>query len=64
MTRFFAPINVAQAIEWAVGSTGTLHCDFCAKQIRMYRGDTARYVDNGWPQCCGYTMRWLKAEAA
>ena len=36
---------------------GTLTCDWCNATHRMTVGDAARYLEHGWPKCCGETMR-------
>lgn len=40
---------------------GMLHCDQCGKERTMQEGDAGYYLFNGWPKCCGYTMRWITA---
>jgi hypothetical protein len=36
---------------------GFLRCEECQHQEPI--GDVAGRLKNGWPKCCGYTMRWV-----
>ena len=40
------------------GFGGYLRCETCFTEMRL--GDPGRRVagGQGWPKCCGYTMRW------
>lgn len=35
---------------------GILRCETCSRMKAL--GDVGAHLDNGWPKCCGYTMRW------
>lgn len=35
---------------------GILRCETCRHMKAL--GDVGAKFDNGWPKCCGYTMRW------
>ena len=35
---------------------GRLECLVCGRRQNL--GDIAHKLRNGWPKCCGYTMRW------
>lgn len=35
---------------------GFLQCLTCKSEQEL--GDVAAKLANGWPKCCGYTMRW------
>lgn len=37
---------------------GVLRCETCRTQVHMSAGRAGRYTAQGWPKCCGYTMRW------
>lgn len=43
--------------EACVGSV--LRCETCGKQIDVRPGKPLNYLFNGWPQCCGHTMRLI-----
>ena len=34
-----------------------LRCAACGAEQHPSREDMARYFREGWPECCGYTMR-------
>jgi hypothetical protein len=34
-----------------------LRCDACEKSFDCTAADVVRYVQTGWPACCGYDMR-------
>lgn len=36
---------------------GHLECGVCGRIEPL--GNTTNKLANGWPKCCGYTMRWL-----
>ncbi len=36
---------------------GILRCTVCEREEPV----EARYWREGWPKCCGYTMRWVTA---
>lgn len=36
---------------------GVLRCGCCGGEQAMY--GASRYLRNGWPECCGFTMRWV-----
>lgn len=38
---------------------GHLECMICHRIADL--GDPAAYLRDGWPKCCGETMRWLTA---
>lgn len=38
---------------------GVLRCDRCKREMPMQ--GAARYMRQGWPECCGYTMLWVTA---
>ena len=38
------------------GFGGYLRCETCGH--RQTLGNVANKLRNGWPKCCGYTMRW------
>lgn len=35
-------------------------CDVCGKSKKV---DFGYCLSNGWPECCGYTMRMIKSDA-
>ena len=39
-----------------IGFGGVLRCETC-KRIQAL-GDVGSKLKDGWPKCCGYTMRW------
>jgi hypothetical protein len=39
-------------------SGGFLRCENCGRQEELGRTDIAVNLRQGWPKCCGYTMRW------
>lgn len=41
------------------GLGGILRCGQC-QSVRPV-GDIARYLRDGWPKCCGFTMTWVTA---
>lgn len=38
---------------------GLLLCTVCGREQPL--GDVAGNLREGWPKCCGYTMRWVTA---
>ena len=38
---------------------GVLRCDTCGAKKPL--GDIGHRMRSGWPECCGYTMRWVTA---
>lgn len=38
---------------------GILKCNKCGKERSL--GSIENKLANGWPKCCGYTMRWITA---
>lgn len=38
---------------------GELRCMYCGKFHTLTTTTALRYLKQGWPTCCGYTMRWL-----
>lgn len=40
------------------GFGGVLRCETCRRTQPMQPGAASSYTSNGWPTCCGYTMRW------
>lgn len=41
------------------GLGGHLECTVCGHRRPL--GNIGRKLANGWPKCCGYTMRWITA---
>jgi hypothetical protein len=42
------------------GFGGVLRCtQDCGMPMRLDEERIARYLRDGWPKCCGYTMRWV-----
>jgi hypothetical protein len=41
------------------GFGGELRCMTCGRVSPL--GDVGDRLTNGWPKCCGYTMRWVTA---
>lgn len=37
---------------------GILRCETCRLKVSMETGRAGRHLAGGWPECCGYTMRW------
>jgi peptide methionine sulfoxide reductase MsrB len=35
---------------------GALRCSVCGAEIKMSEAKSNKYLGNGWPKCCGYTM--------
>lgn len=52
--------NVAKiASEATAGFGGYLRCESCGRRSRsLTKMQQASYYADGWPRCCGYTMRW------
>ena len=40
---------------------GILRCLTCGREQSLERGEAERrtYDGEGWPKCCGHTMRWI-----
>jgi len=38
---------------------GELRCIECGRVTPMSEDDASHYTAQGWPRCCGYTMRWV-----
>jgi hypothetical protein len=38
------------------GFGGVLRCETCRRTSPL--GSIGHKLANGWPKCCGYTMRW------
>lgn len=36
---------------------GVLRCTTCQRERPL--GDVGAKLRDGWPTCCGYTMRWI-----
>jgi hypothetical protein len=36
---------------------GLLRCTKCDRERTL--GSVSHRLANGWPKCCGYTMRWM-----
>lgn len=36
---------------------GLLRCTTCQRELPL--GDVGAKLRDGWPTCCGYTMRWF-----
>jgi len=45
--------NIAADV-WPGG--GILKCEKCGKEKLFTQKTAARFLNWGWPQCCGYTM--------
>lgn len=39
------------------GFDGILRCEKCG--LTRGLGNIGNKLQNGWPKCCGYTMRWV-----
>lgn len=39
------------------GFGGILRCESCG--LKRPLGNIGIKLQNGWPKCCGYTMRWV-----
>lgn len=39
------------------GFGGLLRCRECGNERAL--GNVGDKLANGWPKCCGYTMRWI-----
>lgn len=59
------PVEIARhyaSIHHAIGADlahfgGILRCITCGNQKPL--GHIARHLRDGWPRCCGETMRWI-----
>lgn len=40
------------------GLGGFLRCETCGHRQELREHQMAGYLANGWPKCCGHTMRW------
>jgi hypothetical protein len=38
---------------------GVLRCGHCRSEHAMYQ--SRKYLRDGWPECCGFTMTWVTA---
>ena len=47
--------NIAEALP----ALSHLRCEQCATKIDLTKPDTGKYLANGWPEHCGYTMRLI-----
>lgn len=49
-----------------IAATGndTLKCMTCGRVQSCGESDSGKFLRTGWPECCGYTMRLMKAEEA
>jgi hypothetical protein len=55
-----AAAGVQQAIETVVAETwSSLRCQSCGVRRRLEPGECARFIRDGWPECCGFTMELL-----
>lgn len=45
--------SIAESVN---GFGGHLRCEVCGTMAPL--GRASGKVLNGWPKCCGYTMRW------
>lgn len=58
-------IKHAQGVHAAIaadleGFGGVLRCTgACKRESPLDEACIARYLRDGWPKCCGYTMRWV-----
>lgn len=43
--------------ETLKGFGGLLRCMTCGREKPL--GDPGEKLSEGWPRCCGYTMRWI-----
>jgi len=48
-------IDLHRSIADALPSLSHLGCMMCGKKQNV--GNVANKLRNGWPKCCGYTMR-------
>lgn len=49
--------RVAQELADHVG--GILRCSTCRRSEVIDGQNVARYLQDGWPKCCGQTMLWM-----
>ena len=52
--------NAVENIKKDVDDTfqgSVLHCHTCGFQYSLRPGEASHFVFNGWPKCCGKTMR-------
>lgn len=42
-----------------LGAGGILRCSECGTKRSLGVDGIARYLRDGWPVCCGYTMTWV-----
>ena len=50
--------QLAEKIAKFLPRAGTLTCRQCGERRLLRRGQVARYLAQGWPECCGVTMVW------
>lgn len=50
------PDDIHQKIADNLPAGGYLECQQCGSRGEV--GSVADRLKNGWPKCCGYTMRW------
>lgn len=43
--------NVVDMLDGSI-----LKCEGCGRTISLNFEKASRYLSNGWPKCCGYTM--------
>jgi hypothetical protein len=56
-------IGQVRAMQQELGTTldgfgGFLRCESCRSNFDLSPGQAGHYLSNGWPTCCGHTMRW------
>lgn len=51
--------GIHEDIAKAVPTPRGLRCTHCGKQEAVGVRRFASHMENGWPKCCGYTMRLL-----
>lgn len=56
-------VKRAEGVHGAIGADvdhfgGRLQCGTCGSRRPMNPGDAGRFLKDGWPKCCTYTMTW------
>ena len=59
MTQLTKPLSPPRRVYQEIGQrlAGHMECDKCLTTLPAPAEDVAEYIRDGWPKCCGNTMR-------
>lgn len=56
--------NIQRTIADDLPPLSHLECDECRRRQPVTKADAGRYLSEGWPTCCGWTMRLVTVKEA